>query len=395
MKATPNQGESIMSVRAIMLSVAACALAAGCGSSNNQGGTIQFTASGEVLALGGYGFPPASADAAAFVDGWQVSFSKLLVTIDHINLSENPDTSPTDQSLTGKKVAQLDGPWAIDLHQGGPLAGKGGGDEQAYPIATLDKQNLNGNAAFNDTVRYAFGFDIVTAKASATFLQMSATDPDYAEMIANQEAVLYIGTATWVGPTLTSTNASFDFAQVPSPVSFRLGFKSPTTYINCQNPDNDPAKGIGGEDHERGIQVKSNQTVIAQVTVHTDHPFWESFVHDTPAHFDQLASLPNAVANHAITLADTVGVDFHAFTLDGNASMPLPWRSCLSTYTPPNSNPQMGFDDLGIPYCPSTTAQSSTCLRDYYDYMTYDQSTQGHLNSDGLCFVSRNYPSPP
>ena len=29
------------------------------------------------------------------------------------------------------------------------------------------------------------------------------------------------------------------------------------------------------------------------------------------------------------------------------------------------------------------------------DYMTYDQSTQGHLNSDGLCFVDRHYPSPP
>ena len=30
----------------------------------------------------------------------------------------------------------------------------------------------------------------------------------------------------------------------------------------------------------------------------------------------------------------------------------------------------------------------------YYDYMQYDQSTQGHLNSDGLCFVDRHYPSP-
>ena len=37
----------------------------------------------------------------------------------------------------------------------------------------------------------------------------------------------------------------------------------------------------------------------------------------------------------------------------------------------------------------------ATSMRDYADYMTYDQSTQGHLNSDGLCFVSRHYPSPP
>jgi hypothetical protein len=34
-------------------------------------------------------------------------------------------------------------------------------------------------------------------------------------------------------------------------------------------------------------------------------------------------------------------------------------------------------------------------MRDYADYMTYNQSTQGHFNSDGLCFVQRHYPSPP
>src|SRR4051812_2336207 len=83
----------------------------GCSSSDTTtsgGGNIQFTASGEVLALGGYAFPPATADDPAYVDGWEVSFSKLLVTIDHIILAENPDTSPTDQSKTGKTVAKLD-----------------------------------------------------------------------------------------------------------------------------------------------------------------------------------------------------------------------------------------------------------------------------------------------
>jgi hypothetical protein len=41
---------------------------------------------------------------------------------------------------------------------------------------------------------------------------------------------------------------------------------------------------------------------------------------------------------------------------------------------------------------PSST--NGSALRDYYDFFTYNQSTQGHLNSDGLCFVQRNYPSP-
>jgi len=118
--------------------------------SNTSGGKVQFTASGEVLALGGYGFPPATADDPAFADGWEVKFSKLLVTVDHITLSENPDVSPSDQSKTGKKVAQVDGPWAIDLHQGGPLEGKGGNDSITGGDGTDSYRYTSGDGA--DTV---------------------------------------------------------------------------------------------------------------------------------------------------------------------------------------------------------------------------------------------------
>src|SRR5437879_6101895 len=126
---------------------------AACGSSPNQnpdmgttgGGTVQFTASGEALALGGYAFPPAMPDDPSFVDGWEVKFERLIVTFDKINLSEDPDKSPMDQSQTDARVAEVKGPWAVDLHKGGPLMGKGGSDEQALPIATITSQNMNGN----------------------------------------------------------------------------------------------------------------------------------------------------------------------------------------------------------------------------------------------------------
>jgi len=361
--------------------------------SNSSGGKVQFTASGEVLALGGYGFPPASADDPAFADGWEVKFSKLLVTVDHITLSENPDASPSDQSKTGKAVARADGPWAIDLHQGGPLEGKGGSDEQAYPITTLDNQNLNGGAAFDETMRYAFGFDLVPATADATMLQLDAGDPDYSDMVKNGWVVLYVGTATFKGDnSCMSSDDTFDFTSLPTKVNFKLGFKSPTTYVNCQNPDNDPAKALGDEEHQRGIQVRGNRSVTAQVTVHTDHPFWESFTHDSPAHFDPLAALAvqDADGNYTVTMDETVGVDYTAFQFGKD---PLPWRACAPGYAPPNSNKQMGFDSLDVPHDPS--GDPATAMRDYADYLTYNQSTQGHLNSDGLCFVSRNYPSPP
>jgi hypothetical protein len=61
-------------------------------------------------------------------------------------------------------------------------------------------------------------------------------------------------------------------------------------------------------------------------------------------------------------------------------------------YQPPNTSSQMGFDSLSIPYNPA--GNPAMVIRDYQDYMRYDQSTQGHLNSDGLCYVQRHYPSP-
>jgi hypothetical protein len=368
--------------------------AIGCSDGNSGGGgTVQFTASGEVLALGGYTFPPASDGDPAFVDGWEITFDELLVTLDDITLSENPDKSPTDQSQTDKAVAKLNGPWAVDLHKGGPLPGKGGGDEQAVAIATIDDQNLNGGAEFDASARYAFGFDIVAASDLAKQINFDPdAQTDYATMVTNGWSVLYAGTATWKGASCTTTDASYDFGSLPKTVKFQFGFKSPTTYVNCQNPDNDPAKPSGSEEHQRGIQIRANSATIAQATVHTDHPFWESFQHDTPAHFDQLAARAKQQPDGTwmVTLDETKALDFAAF--EDAAGKTLPWRSCLDSYTPPDSATVMHFDSLGIPYDPN--GDPSLVMRDYYDFMTYDQSTQGHLNSDGLCFIKRNYPSP-
>lgn len=361
----------------------------GTGGSAPGGGSIVFTASGEALALGGYSFPPAPGAEVAFVDGWEVKFTELIVTIDKITVSDNPDLDPGDQSRTGELVAQVDGPWAVDLHKGGPLAGKGGSDEQAVELATLDKQNKNGDAPFAGDTRYAFGFDIVRATADATLVNLDdAGKADYEIMKQEGYAVLYVGTATWKGGAgCTPMDPVFD--AIPMVVNFKLGFKSPTTYGNCQNPDNDPAKAFEGEEHLRGIVVKANQAVTAQVTIHTDHPFWDSIQHDAPPHFDQFAARAKG-ATAEVTLEDMIGVDPTALSdKDGN---PLPWRTCTADFTPPDMG-TMHFDTGGIPVNPG--GDPATSFRDAYDYVTYGQSTQGHMNADGLCFVKRNYKSPP
>ena len=377
--------------------LASSALASACGGEGRTssggggaapaGGSFVFTASGEVLALGGYNFPFTD---AGFVDGWEVKFTELLVTVDKITVSESPDLDPGDQAKTGKVVGQVDGPWAIDLHQGGPLAGKGGTDEQAVKIASLDRQNKNGDAPFAGDTRYAFGFDIVAADAGATMVNLDdAGKADYAMMAQKGYAVLYVGTATFKGTACTPADPEFD--KLPKVVNFKLGFRSPTSYLNCQNPDNDPAKAVGDEEHQRGIVVKANQAVTAQLTIHTDHPFWESFVHDSPAHFDPIAAQHvGAVGTPTAVLEDLIGIDPTAIhDKDGND---LPWRTCTKDYTPTGTG-TIHFDPGSIPVDP--TGDKTKTIHDLYDFMTYNQSTQGHLNSDGLCFVQRRYPSPP
>ncbi|HYP97530.1 MAG TPA: hypothetical protein VER96_02580 [Polyangiaceae bacterium] len=360
-------------------------------------GNVLFTASGEVLALTGYDFPPASDADAAFVDGWDVHFEHLLTTIDALTLSENPDQQKGTQLGTGKLVARVDGPWAVDLSRSDAsyLTGKGGGSELAVPIAALNNQNQDGGRAFaTDGTRYAFGFDVVTASESAQNVNL---EPDaltqYEQMVQDGCSVLYVGTATFKGDPEVDGCVTEASKTWPEVVNFRLCFKSKVSYLNCQNPDNDPAEAISSaEEHQRGIAFLSGSSVIAQVTLHTDHPFWDSVLHDSPAHFDQYAARAVTVGGSSmVTLEDTQGVDYTAYT--DTQGKPVEWRYCVEPPTDvhPKLVGAMRFDPHGVP---GSDRDPTAGLRDYYDFATYNQSTQGHLNSDGLCYVKRNYPSP-
>lgn len=378
-------------------------------------GGILFAASGEVLALTGYPFPPVNAGDPVFVDGWAVSFTRLLVTIDDITLSANPDVSPGDPSQTGALLAKVQGPWAVDLARSDPsyLLGKGGPGEEAAPIAALRARS----AFATDGTRYAFGFDVIAATDAVSESTSDAAPrrtlnvnldadglADYADMVQEGCSVLYVGTATFKGGTVSGfedCNSDPEYTNWPEVVNFRLCFKSPASYVNCQNPDNDPAAPLPGEEHERGIAFLSSESVIGQITIHTDHPFWDSVIHDSPAHFDPFAARVVAAADAGsqdgapptATLDLTKGVDYTAYTdALGN---PLKWRYCIAPATDvhPEFTGAMAFDPQNVPHC--SKHDSATGLCDYYDYTTYNQSTQGHLNSDGLCFVDRHYPSPP
>jgi hypothetical protein len=127
-----------------------------------------------------------------------------------------------------------------------------------------------------------------------------------------------------------------------------------------------------------------------------DHPFWESFAEDTPVHWDQIAAQYVGVAPPDGGLIESHIDDFHGVPFQGftdHEGTPLPWRDCSGANYPFPGNGQMFFSTLSVPVDPHAT-DPAKAIRDYYDYIRYTQSTQGHLNSQGLCYIDRQFPAP-
>lgn len=356
-----------------------CVLLGACTSSTAQstpnggkGGSIVVTASAEALGQSGFSHPKTIGDEPFFIDGWAVEFEEILVTFDHITVSEGPDTSAGDQSMIGALVARADGPWAVDLKKGGPLKGKGG-DDTSIAITTIENQNQNGNASFDEETKYAFGYQTVKASGSATKLNFDSTnEADYAEMVSKGYVVYLKGTAEFVGTSCTppaGANAVLD--GLPKKVHFRFGFTKEATMINCQNPDlGDTTDG----ENPRGIAIKNDEQTIAQLTLHTDHPFWDSREEDAPLRFDALALVAASKSSDlepTVTFEDLIGVPFAPITAGGKT---LPKRTC---------EPAIAQAEGDLSYDPK-----GAVLSDLHDFIADRQRTQAHLNADGLCYVA-------
>jgi hypothetical protein len=399
-------------------------------------GAFYVTISGESNALTGYPFPPYDPSTDTFMpDGWQFEIQEYIVVVDDIVLWSDPDKSTTDQSQHGPQIAHLSGPFVVDLHKGGKLVGQGGSPEQATPIGVITSQNDNGNQAFDTSggTRYGFGFSTVPATFSAYNVNLDSFEmADFALMVENGYSVFYRGTAVWKGDspgvTCVQTNAGagedaglvlvgdagvstyldggYDFSQIDKlTFDFGLGFSTPTNYVNCQNMTGG-GMPLAGEDYARGLAASGSMSTIAQITVHMDHPFWESFAENSPVHWDNIAAQYVGSTQNPVPVKteDFKGLSFHPWF--DKTGTPLPWRNCEVGYYSPPGNGQMYFDTTGIPVNPTApctgpvgvdfTSSQDDCkaIRDYYDYIRHSQSTQGHLNSQGLCVIDRQFPDP-
>jgi hypothetical protein len=354
-------------VAALALAGGVCLVAA-CSPPGNAGAII-VTASGEALGQNGFPFPPDTTQSPYFIDGWSVSFEQLIVTFDNIVVSEAPDKSASDQSLTGPAVATLQGPFAVDLHKPGTIPGKEDGTT-AFPLGRITNQNRNNGDDFKADAKYAFGYDVVVAQPNAVKVNFDATtEVEYADMARHGYSVLYVGTAKWMGAVCkpaAGTDKTLD--GLPTTVRFRFGFKTRPRFVNCQNPDlGDDAKG----GNPRGLAMKPNADVTAQMTIHADHPFWDARQEDSPLRFDAIAVVAKQKNLSVVTLEDLEGVPYLPITVNG---VTLPSRTCEPAPSPVAKS--QFYDPKGATFT------------DLASFISDRQGSQGHLNADGLCFVA-------
>jgi hypothetical protein len=337
----------------------------------NTPNTINVTVSSEGLGQEGldYAAMPAM-DQIVFVDGWELRFESILTTLSNVRLNQ-PGTMPADPSMVGAAVAQDARSFAIDAKKMGSFAGAGGGSETAIPLFAF-RQGAGG-AALDPMVRYAFSFDIASATGDATNVNLSPEQfNDYREMIAKRWTLLLTGTATYRGRAAMAGTPAADY---PTSVRFRYGFSAPTSYINCNNPDN------GGEGSP-GVAPRATGPARAQITLHMDHLFWLRLnVEDPPPHFDHFAAraTPGAMGMPALsTLDDLMGVA--PTNLVDRMMRPIPDRGDQTT----------GYTPMGPRLVAETNGASG--LDDMRSFVAFSTRSFAHFNADGLCFVRPNGP---
>ena len=366
--------------------------------SPNKPLSIEVTISGETLGENGLPFQPVNVGDPQFVDGWSVSFEKYIVVIGNVRLSPGA-TQFQDQSKLDPIVAMKPGPYIIDVHQ---LATDGAngfvgadGEEPAGGIFKWDTQD--DGTAFDSGTLYAFSYDTVPAQYPAT--QVNLTESDlliYDQMVQNhwdkyiEARATFVGTGKFPDPAVEAKFESlaggvFDTTSAqyttPPEVHFVFGWNDATSSLNCINPFN------GDMDEanlaNRGVQPNTNGATVAQVTMHTDHVFWDKLKQEgTPLRMDYIAAW--AGSDTATTPLDigTLGDKPLATTFaDGT---PLPDRAPFldnpaGKFTTDQTNPsQVTLDLDGVP---------AANISGLSAFMAFSAQSQTHLNANGLCYI--------
>lgn len=222
----------------------ATAFLLGCGAEEPVGsGSVAFTSWGE-------DYIEAEIPAADFADGWTIKFTKFLVVIGNVRVSD----------AAGTVGGQMEATQLIDHHAPG-----------VKPIVTFD--NLAAKP-WTDV-----SYSIVPA-AMTTTLGNGATAADLTMMTTQGYAVYVEGSAEKGAVKKT----------------YHWGFSVPTKYIEC----------MGDKDGRlvKGVLVTNGGTDNVELTIHGDHFFYDDLQSpDAVRRFDAIAST-DADADGEITIAE-------------------------------------------------------------------------------------------
>jgi len=333
--------------------------------SANTPRTIQVSISSEGFGQQGFAYTASPPEGEpVIVDGWEVRFSRILVTVKNTRL-DGPGASPSDQSVVGAPVAANPRAYAVNVQKAGPLTGAGGGEETAIPLFVFTASDSG--APLVTTTRYALSYDVVAATTAATNVNLDDGDfTSYQTMVARGWTQLVEGTATYRG---TAPPAGSALASYPTTVRFSFGYGAPTRYINCYNPDN-------GMKDSPGVQPSATGRARAQLTFHMDHLFWEALGReDPPLHFDHVAArATGSGAMGNVTLDDLVGV------------VPTNLRDRMMRPIPDRGGQTMGYTARN-PTALSLELGGTAGITDLRDFLAFSARASAHLNADGLCAV--------
>jgi hypothetical protein len=223
------------------LAVFALALCTACGDGDPTGsggeGSIAFTTWGEEFLEVGI---PADPEEGGFVDGWQVVFSKFLVTFHDLRVRDQ----------AGREAGRMPGSVLFDNTVPG-----------VKPVVTFERVPAK---AWTD-VSFA-----IAPSTAETELGQGVTEDDLLLMLDGGYSLYAAGIAEKDGVEK----------------SFAWGFDLGTRYRDCHSEQ-------GGRD-ELGVVVTNNATVEAQLTTHADHLFYDRLRSSegqvTSVRFDALAA---------------------------------------------------------------------------------------------------------
>jgi hypothetical protein len=278
---------------------------AACSSDDSAGqGSLRIKISGEEAALTGY--PVQTGDhEIAFSDGWELAFQKILVSLTDFNL----------QAEDGDDAELAAGPVVADLHLGQP---------RLWSFAGVPARRWD---------RVGFTLEPPTRKSKAV---NEIDDADVTRMADEGYAILIQATAKKDDRT----------------VQLDYGFPFTVVSTRCEN----------GMDRTDGIVVANGAVNEAQVTIHLDHLFFDSFaVDDAGLHFEPMAAV--APASGPLTLAD------------------LSKQANLSDLKDPGGAP------LDLAYDPGSVF--NPVPKTLEDYVIDAATTIGHWNGEGHCAYTR------